>query len=568
MPKPRMDPSKTLLLGLLFGGLALGGLREPWAWTAVSGLLWLLALYLGGVPLSPLKPWLPWLLWAAASCALSSQPLKCLYALSRWTSAALFFALACALWTEKEQEQWLRALAVAGFIVCAAAWVTGWTAWYGQDVGNCLTGLLPPYYNYTVFVEAAAACALLAWLSHQDSPKGRARLGLWALAGLLAASILAARSRGGLLALGAGAGMVLWRQKRYRRRILAGAAVLAAVLLLRPSHVLKLDRAAVFKRPQLWKAAAQIAGEHPFFGEGPGNFEAGFRRHNFRSHFRVTEYQFSSAHAHSEPLQILAETGWIGLGLFLFALAAALRRRQPASGAQHAAAAAAAAMAAQGLVDNMLHLPALALLFFSALACAAPPSAQSGPRVLWPAAAGLALALSAWIPESLAARYLRRSASEPERKVEFTRKASALFPADAWLRETLARAWLTQRPFNVEKAQAELEEASRLDPTNALYPHLRGELEGATGHWTAAEARAAQALELEPNFLSARLLFAECRARAGDKEQARAQLLEAAERRRAIIKTGFAEGEGNGYSAMITRWEEIRFEAVQRLLTP
>src|SRR5262249_18944866 len=65
-----------------------------------------------------------------------------------------------------------------------------------------------------------------------------------------------------------------------------------------------------------------VANDHPLFGVGPGLFERGFLMHNFPAPegSRPTRYGMRSAHAHSEFLQMAAETGWPGLALFLWAV--------------------------------------------------------------------------------------------------------------------------------------------------------------------------------------------------------------------------------------------------------
>jgi hypothetical protein len=179
-----------------------------------------------------------------------------------------------------------------------------------------------------------------------------------------------------------------------------------------------------------------------------------------------------------------ASTGWIGLALFLLALFKSLRlvRAEAGGPAQEAALCAGAAMATTCLFDNMLHMPALAMLFFTALIGArAPggprPAAPLGPRA-WQGLClcGMLLSFSAFLPRHLVDRAWRDFYQEPSpsRRVEIMSRAIRIFPADYYLRETLARSGLECRPPELRLALDEIQKASRLNPTNALYPMKPG----------------------------------------------------------------------------------------------
>jgi tetratricopeptide (TPR) repeat protein len=164
-------------------------------------------------------------------------------------------------------------------------------------------------------------------------------------------------------------------------------------------------------------------------------------------------------------------------------------------------------MTAQLAIDNMLQLPALAALWLCALALASAPAETKR----WPRAtilAGAALALVSWIPRTIAA-------SAPAR-------AAALFPAEPGPREDLAYKALSEGKTPV--AAANWAAAQSLDPFNAIYPWRRAQIAGAQGHWEQAESLAAHAVELEPDFMNARLLRAEALIHVGLVPEARAAL--------------------------------------------
>jgi len=568
----------ALLLALPLAGLLVDGFRSSWAWAAGAAVLWgVLLAARARLSLAPMRPWLPWLAWAALSAALSGQPAASLPALARWTSVLAFGAAAAQLWGERERQAWVRALLLAAVVLGVAGLITGGAAVLRGEPGNAMTGLLPPYYNYTAFVEAAAFAASAILLAEGRTLLGR-RWTLWlALAGT-AGWLVAARSRGGLLAGLAGAALAALSRRRAKA-LLPAAAVLAvcaaAVTLFMMargvagvSFLLKPERARAFKRPQLWLAAAQAAADHPLLGDGPGQFEKGFRRHVFPAGYGAARYWFTSDHAHSEPLELAAETGFVGAALFAAALAAAFAGGEAAAGAEAAAALAAfGAMGAQCLVDNMLQLPSLALLFFGALACARPrrpaPAARSDRRAwLSAAAVSLALALAAPLPGALAARWQDES-GPPAARLERAERLASLFPREPRAREALARALMAQTPPALDAAADQLALAARLAPYDAFYLVWRAELLRALGRWDEVEPLARRAAQLEPDFLQARLLLAEGAMRAGRREEARRWLDEVHDRRRDV------EGQvnpGADYGRLITSFDAGRYAALRRLV--
>jgi len=536
-----------LIPRLLAFSLMLGGLRDPRLFAVAGAAAWA-AVWLRRPTLGPAAWWLPWLAWAAVSALAASQPLAALPALARW-SAVLACASLAAGWDTAERAQWLRAFLIAAAGVAAAAFASG----AGAGGGGQMTGVLPPYSNYSAFVLTGAASAAAAWALHPRGLNGRERAAALALCAFCVACVILARSRGASLGLAAAASVFVAR--RWGPRALAAAAVAAAVFaggLLAGAFPASWENALLKKyrmhaeaRPRIWTAAAAIASDAPWRGVGPGNFAAGFRLRPVPFEDGAARWSMTTDYAHSEPLQAAAETGWAGLALWLLAAGTALRALLQRAGddpVREAAALAAAALTAHLLVDNMLHIPALAALWMTALAGAAPPTA--GGRV-WPRAAilaGAALALVCWIPRSLAA-------SSPAR-------AAILFPADPSPREDLAYA--AAAAGRAAEADAHWRAAERLAPFNAIHPWRRGQLAGAFGRWNEAERLAARAVKLEPGFLTARLLRADALARLGRAPEARAEL-EALRRAR--------EARGipalhSGYEEAVWRFDESDYRRI------
>ena len=525
----------TLAPRLIAFSLALGGLRDPRLFALAGAAAWA-AVWLERPALGPAAAWLPWLGWAMISTLASAQPLAGLPVIARW-SAVLACASLAASWKPKRREDWLHSFLVVAAALAAAALVTGGR----HHWRNHMTGLIPPYYNYTAFALSAAAAAAAAWVLHPRGARGARAKAAAALCVLAAVCLALARSRGAVLGLSAAG--VVWAARRWGARalvpVLAAAAVLGAAFAggLIPSSVedalLKRYRAHAEARPRLWRAAAGVASDSPWLGAGPGSFAVGFRRRPVALEDGAARWSMSTDYAHSEPLQAAAETGWAGLALWLPGASAALRALLARAGddpVREAAAAAAAAMTAQLAVDNMLQIPALAALWLTALALAAPPA--EGRR--WPGAAmiaGAALAIVSWIPKTLAA-------GSPAR-------AAAVFPAEPGPREDLA--YSAAAAGKAAEADAHWAAAQRLEPFNAIHPWRRAQIAGAVGRWDRAEVLAARAIELEPGFMSARLLRAEALARLGRVAEARAALDES---RR--LRAGRAALEkGSGYERTV-----------------
>lgn len=567
MPDASLAPNA--LLACLFGGLVLGGLRSPWLWLPVAAVIWALALRdPQALSLSRIKLWGAWLAWALLSLCLSDQPWKGLYSFARWLTVVAFLGMALSSWRREHAKTWFWGLAVVASVLAVAAF-------FIRSPHGTLIGFIPPYYNYTMFVEAAFFAAGAAALRHPRGPRGRQR-GLLLAAMLLAlTTIVLARSRGALWAIFFALALMTLRQPpgvRVRRRLLFAGLAAAVLLACLPeswwSYWLKLDMAQWFTRPQIWKGAWQVAADSPLLGEGLGNFEQGFSRHNFPK-FWATNYGFSADHAHSEPLEVLAETGWPGLVLFLAALSAGVRaaRDKGLDFAPAAAAAALAAMGAQCLIDNMLHLPALGLLFFSALACLAggspPAPARTGSAGIAGRAVatlGLGLTLLAVASNRLLAHFWERAEQErdPGPRLTWLQKVERLTPADFYLHEKLARCRLELEPPQLDRALAELRLAERLNPTNALYPMMSAEILLRQGRREEARARLDRGIGLEPNFLGARLLRARLRLESGQGRLAREELADISRRRPALPLTALY----TDYDRTIAFLDQGQFDAL------
>lgn len=164
--------------------------------------------------------------------------------------------------------------------------------------------------------------------------RGRAmRFSLVFAFALVTVGFLATQSRGGLLALIAATVVALIVAPRYRRRIFGlGAIMCVAIGVLLATTPGALSRITNFGggssgRGDLWRVALDVFHDHPLAGVGAGNFEA------VESHFVLRpgaisriQYLVDVPHlVHNTYLQLLAETGVIGLALFLAVVLGSLR---------------------------------------------------------------------------------------------------------------------------------------------------------------------------------------------------------------------------------------------------
>ncbi len=205
------------------------------------------------------------------------------------------------------------------------------TATYTE--GRLKGGVSDPNYLAAGLVPAIVlAMALVAG--------SRTTLGRWALlvsVGIAAVGLGATQSRGGFLAALAAAGLALLVMRRYRLKILAVVVLVGALAGLwfaaAPGAWERISEAdgGGSGRAELWLVAWRVVESHPVVGVGFGGFERAAAEY-VRQPGQLTTVKLivDDPHVvHNTYLQMLAETGVVGLALFLGVLgsllAAALR---------------------------------------------------------------------------------------------------------------------------------------------------------------------------------------------------------------------------------------------------
>jgi hypothetical protein len=178
-------------------------------------------------------------------------------------------------------------------------------------------------------------------------------------------------SRGAWLGAALGCALYLKLTGRLRvprwswRRWAAAAAVAGAVAAWSWLALVQRSAASIGQentRIAIWGIAGRIFRRHPGLGAGPDMFEQGLRQVRTEDFIRLLSQGYHLGHAHNDILQVLATTGLLGLGAYLwliFGLAGAARRALATpSRAQAAGLAAGLAALFVNLQFNIVSLPA------------------------------------------------------------------------------------------------------------------------------------------------------------------------------------------------------------------
>lgn len=488
---------------------ALGGLRDFAGWTAFSAVF---ALYLLGferdsalsltLPLGLLAAWL------AAGLYFSPEPLNGFWHYSRYLVFLAFFAFARA-----------RGAAAAGPWAAAAAALAGLAALFAlleRGLGAAPAGVIGANPNY----GAAFMAAALAWCAASWPDRGlRPRLAWCGAVILFAAGILAANSRGALLAAAAGSVFVLRLTRGWRPALLlAGALLLAAALLPgeQLARLFKLDDPRSLERLSIWRTALEAAAARPVFGFGLGLFERVFEAFKFPYFNGVSYYGHSTLHAHCELLNLAAEAGLPAAALLFWAWASGVLGGRAGAPSSAPLKAADFALFAQASLDVVFYSGAVQLFFFGTLGLLAPAPAKRPGPARWPWVFAAALLAAVALRGNFEREKPRALASGAG-----LREALRYAPGDAELRKSALSAAL--RAGNYPLAAALADDAALRYPKDPFLASAAAEAYFAGGDPGAAEKRLRAALALEPGFQAARLGLAQALAARKDAAGAAAE---------------------------------------------
>ena len=355
-------------------------------------------------------------------------------------------------------------------------------------------------------------------------------------------------------ALGA---VLVWRTWRHLfSRLLIGVVLLTA---LAGALLVKVNQEAIRRRAEanpltsdvrlaIWDSALNQHAESPLVGAGSRMFYDGSIR--LRSD-KLPVYAEEALFAHNEYLQLLADYGWLGLGLFGLVMvvhaANGLRflkwfaqEKFPRTGMMTSNALAAvmgaltalAATLAHAVFEFHGHIPAAALVMAALLGFLANPGIETataavrlpGVRPLMKMAQlALALGLMAgvwlfgWADYFAAKAAMAASQKDVDGQIELLGQAIELDPRNAGThyRRALARmdrvaanAPMSEKEEPLKKVIADLEAACALSPQHYLYPlALADALDGLLRH-DEARAQIERALTLAPLHEEPRLALA------------------------------------------------------------
>ena len=314
--------------------------------TAPKLACWMVAA--GLAALTPFRPWSAaekvlwlWFSWASLSALYNGLA-------PGWIELLTIF---CALiWGRSQMPGRNRWLAAGFGLTVVYSWVQrlGWDpfAWSHPELSQLRTiaGLGNPNY-----LAMYLAC-LFPWAWPRLYRRGWPG---WAVAFVSMLALLLTATRGSNLVLSAVfiatalyAGL---RQRRITRFWMLGILLLAlswgTSLWISGRRQFALASAmtslgsgkdySVIARKLLWQSAWRSGLAHPWLGVGPGHFGDAYLLNRSMEPDVLMKRERRPEDAHNEPLRVLSETGWVGLGLWcgwvMLALRAHLRRPGPQS---------------------------------------------------------------------------------------------------------------------------------------------------------------------------------------------------------------------------------------------
>jgi O-antigen ligase/Tfp pilus assembly protein PilF len=315
------------------------------------------------------------------------------------------------------------------------------------------------------------------------------------------------------------------------------------------------------RRLLIYEAALAMAGGAPLLGQGLGTFSLNlpaYRRPELARFFHRNDYQVE--HAVSEPLEVLAESGSLGLlgwillvGAFLARPLGALRRTSdPALRAILAATAAGVAgLALHGLVEVNLRFEPPLFMFFAlpglalateaiAGACSAPRRALAIPswpgRLVFSVGFGMTfgLAFAAAVSDFVASSYVtlgRRALEQGQVQAAERSFRSALAAWSGNLPARYRHAYALWKLGNLAGAEAEYREVVRRSPSYFDVNHNLARLLLEEGRASEARRFAERAVQLNPYHVRSNELWVQLALREGhvsEAERAAERLLEVA----------------------------------------
>ena len=558
-------PAFFLLLAV-----SLSGLRNAWSWAVFAPALFFWAIFFNKEGFSLSVGLWPWFFgWLGMASVFSLEPLNSLSQFSKYLVFAFFLSLTSQSVENSvsdsargprqanvSRQAWTRSLFGAA-LICASV------IFYQRITGAGVYGIIGSNPNYSAAILAGAFAA--AWVLMFSEKETRLKTLYGLLCAVFLAGIIAANSRGAMLAVILAAAAFLIINKKWRP-LLYIAVALALISAIAPAHWLsflfKSEDSRAYARVWIWGSAIEAALERPFFGFGPGLFERAFEFFKFPYFNGISYYGHCTPHAHSEVLNLAAEAGLPAAAFFIGAFFCSVKEKSR-NAFQSAMKFCAIALFVQGAVDMVFYSGAVSLLFFGSLGFSGCAHQRDGARGDAPAQFrpaflillvlcalglsarfvferdyGLALrpvtaadsAIGPRPPEADSVSHLPsadRRRMDLERSAPALRRALVFAPYNKELLLEAARRRLVDSG-NCAYAVAYVENAAVFCPKDPRFPYIAAEAFVYGANAPAAYDRLKKALALEPGFSAARvaltgLLYSEGKLKAAASQAAIAE---------------------------------------------
>ncbi len=274
------------------------------------------------------------LLWMTLSLLWAADRGEVLADLWHWYADAVLMLIIATTFGRSRSIRWLIAAFVLGSVVSVAQGIVSGglsasSTAAADSEGRLAGGIGDPNFLAAVIVPAIVLSASLI-------PSARGMVARWALLGavpVLAVGLAASESRGGLIAAIAAtlAAVVVFKRQRGLVLVFAVTAItmIGAWFVISPSAW---DRVTATEnggsgRSDLWAVAWRMVEDKPIFGVGLNNYTvvAGDYLQNSAGISRGDLIVDDREVVHNAYLQLLAETGIVGLALLLVLVSGSMR---------------------------------------------------------------------------------------------------------------------------------------------------------------------------------------------------------------------------------------------------
>jgi O-antigen ligase len=288
-----------------------------------------------------LVPIAAFVLWITLSVAWSDQSALAGDIWFAWLQAALLFLVIVTTFLGEDHLRMLIAAFVIGAVIAvligllSTGLTSSDTALDTATGGRLVGGSGDPNYLAAGIIPAAILAAGLA----AATPSSLVRVGVAMVIGVLTIGFVGSQSRGGLVAAVLASFAALAVFKRGRTAVLLLLLVVTAVgSAWYSANPDAWERISSFDgsgtgRTELWEIAWQMGGDQPIAGVGLDNFVV--RSPSYADQAGPLEHAGFIAEvphvAHNVYLQLFAETGVVGLALFLVVAVAAMRAAMAAA---------------------------------------------------------------------------------------------------------------------------------------------------------------------------------------------------------------------------------------------